>query len=271
MPQQIALPEFIAQALDTYERLPPSEVLQVTMGVSPRAEELGRGSPISISGKVTAFGLGVPMLVLIQAARSPETNLSPIALAVSAPLTGDYAVQLDTLDWELGKYAFQALAIPPAGPPGVAPLHFTTLAEPRIGAQLVMSIQGAQSPLDVVAGTTVYVDRTLYNSGNVGLINIKTKANFQVPPAGAVYPASPADSGLDYGFELLPTASKAYTGLAVPTTGMPTGTYDALAWAEFNANNALLPGIKWTDTIRKSGEIKIMGAVGALTTVTWRL
>ncbi|MDP3064903.1 MAG: hypothetical protein Q8O40_17125, partial [Chloroflexota bacterium] len=137
MPQQIVLPEFMAKALDTYENLPPSDVLKVTMGLSPRAEELGRGSPISISGKVTAFGLGVPMLVLIQAARRPETNLSPLALTLSAPLTGDYAVRLDTLDWELGQYAFQALAIPPAGPPGVAPLHFTTLAEPRIGAQLV--------------------------------------------------------------------------------------------------------------------------------------
>jgi len=268
----IVIPEVVTKVLDTYETQQPSEILKVTMELSPRAEELGQGTVIGVSGKVSMFGLGVPMLVLIQVARSPESNLSPLALAISAPLTGYYAVKVDTLGWELGKYAFQAIAIPLAGPPGVAPLHFTTIAVPRVGAQLTMNVQGAQSPLDVASGVTVYVDMTLRNSGNVGLINIKRRAQFQTAPGGTSYPATAVDSGFDYGYELLPNASKAYAGLGVPTTGMPAGaSYDALAWAEFTANSASLPGAFWTETIRKTGEIRILAATGSLTAVTWRL
>ena len=74
-----------------------------------------RNQPVSISGRVTAFGLGVPAVVRVfleGPAHNPEVRTFD---TLAAPLTGDYAIPV--LAEKDGQYLVYAQAFPPVAVP----------------------------------------------------------------------------------------------------------------------------------------------------------
>jgi hypothetical protein len=74
-----------------------------------------RNQPVTISGRVTAFGLGLPALVRVfleGPTHSPEVRTFD---TFAAPMTGDYAIPV--LAEKDGQYQVYAQAFPPVGIP----------------------------------------------------------------------------------------------------------------------------------------------------------
>jgi len=93
----------------------PPQVPGFSISVLRQQTFARRTQPVTISGRVTAFGLGVPALVRVfleGPAHNPEVRTFD---TLAAPLTGDYAIPV--LAEKDGQYQVYAQAFPPLGIP----------------------------------------------------------------------------------------------------------------------------------------------------------
>lgn len=267
-PIQVQLPEAVLKSLDTLKTTKPNEVVKVEAKLDAPSADVGQGTPIRVTGKVTAFGIGVPMLVLVRVSKRPDPQLIPVAVTFSAPITGDFSAKMDTEKLDFGDYALQVVAMPLVAPPAISALMTKEIAEPRVGASVAMGLQGVHSPLDLVSGDTGYADYTLLNTGNVGLRNIVRKAFFQAGVGGSVYPASYNPIG--DAATLAAGASRAYTNHAVASVGMGTASYDAVVVIDCSTDNPKLTSIYYSIAYdRKVNEVRIVSASAGLIGVLW--
>ncbi|MDP3064553.1 MAG: hypothetical protein Q8O40_15285 [Chloroflexota bacterium] len=256
MLQATWIPEPLVRSLEAFKAAPPNELVKVTAKLSPPSGDVGEGAPISVKGKVTAFGLGVPMPVLIQMAQRPAEKLVPVAFTLSLPFSGDFSVELDTTGWAYGQYAFQAVALPLVGAPSWSPPMVKEVAEPRVGVSVSMALVGARSPLALAPGALGYTDYTLKNTGNVGIKNIKRLAFFQAGAGGTRWPAD--GNPITDAAILAGGASRRYDNHAVPSAGMaPSTPYDAVVYVQFNIDHVKLPGLYAADD-RKVNELWVL-------------
>ncbi|MDP3063805.1 MAG: hypothetical protein Q8O40_11450, partial [Chloroflexota bacterium] len=233
MPQATWIPEPLVRSLEAFKAAPPNEFVNVTAELWPPSGEVGEGAPISVKGKVTAFGMGVPMPVLILMAQRPAEKLVPVAFTLSLPFSGDFSVELDTTGWEYGQYAFQAVALPLVGAPAWSPTMVKAVAEPRVGATVTMGLVGKHSPVDLISGGLGYADYTLQNTGNVGIKTISRKAYFMI--GSTTYPTTP--TFISDPATLAAGASRAYLDHSVSSAGMPVGSANAVVWVQFYADH----------------------------------
>lgn len=150
----------------------PSQVIGVTMTLGPKMAAVGQGEPLVASGRVTILGLPspAPMLLLIQGTRRGDVQARPLAQGFSMPGTGTFAVKVPTQSLEYGEYAFQALAFPPVGTPGLSRPNLKRIEAPRYGMEVFAGVReaGVGGTIDVDYGTgdTIYVDHVIKNMGN---------------------------------------------------------------------------------------------------------
>ncbi|MDP3064808.1 MAG: hypothetical protein Q8O40_16650, partial [Chloroflexota bacterium] len=258
--QAIWVPAPLVRSMEAFKAAPPNEFVKVSAELSPPSRDVGEGAPIGVKGKVTVFGMGAPMPVLIQMARRPDETLTPVALTLSLPFSGDFSAELDTTGWERGQYAFQAVAFPLVGAPSWAPPMAKEVAAPRVGAEVTMSLVGARSPLTLAPGAPGYAGYTLTNTGNVGMKNIVRKAFFQAGVGGARWPAD--GNPITDAAVLAGDASRQYDDHAVSSAGMAPGSYDAVVYVEFNMDHPEMPGL-YNVSDRKVNEVVIGAALVA--------
>ena len=259
------LPDFIKEMMkpEALAKLGPSEILKVTLDLKPDVPGVGRGEPIKVGGQVMAFGLPVPipMPVVLQIVRKPETFPKPIAWSLTMPFLGSFALEVPTKDWEYGQYAFQVIVLAP-GALGLSGPKVMRVEEVRLGGALeAAGLVGAASPLILYAHllpSSVVAAFAIRNSGNV-------TENYQTTLAssGATSP-TPRDD-----LSVAPGVRVPATGTVSLTLGWPatlTITQFAILALLSHPTSGLRPGQMYAQAAET---VEVQVITGGLEAVAW--
>jgi len=167
MVQQIELPAFIREQMARPAE--PTGLLKVKADLFPAVAEVGRGEPVKVTGLVTAFGLPLPLplLVVCRVTKKGEPP-KPVGWAVTAPFIAAFGFEVPTEGWDCGEYAFQVIALTP-GPPGLSEARIMRVVEPRYGGELEVARVGASPVLlySHLLPSDINADFRVKNSGLV--------------------------------------------------------------------------------------------------------
>lgn len=125
----------------------------LNISIIRQATGAARNQPVLISGKATAFGVGIPALVRVVMEGPPGNPERRTFDTLSRPVTGDYS--LNVFSETEGQFTLQALAYAPLTVPipgFPTPVLGPSLAESIEPPIIIGEIEGGQIVFDTEAG-----------------------------------------------------------------------------------------------------------------------